>query len=121
MPMLKAMMQKKCQLIDYEKIENEDNKRLIFFGKYAGLAGMINSLWSLGQRLQQQGVDTPFLGIRQAYTYNSLEEAKAAVSEAGAVIAAEAFRLIYAPWSSDLPDTAMFRSAHRKLPIYCPP
>ncbi len=89
MPMLKAMMQQKCQLIDYEKIENEENKRLIFFGKYAGLAGMINSLWSLGQRLQQQGVDTPFLGIRQAYTYNSLEEAKAAVAEAGANIATE--------------------------------
>jgi alanine dehydrogenase len=89
MPMLKAMMQKKCNLIDYEKIENEENKRLIFFGKYAGLAGMINSLWSLGQRLQQQGVDTPFLGIRQAYTYNSLEEAKAAVAEAGAAIASD--------------------------------
>ncbi len=30
MPMLKAMMQAKCQLIDYEKIANEEGKRLIF-------------------------------------------------------------------------------------------
>lgn len=88
MPMLKAMMNKKCQLIDYEKIENEEGKRLIFFGKFAGLAGMINALWSMGQRLKAQGIENPFTGIRQAYTYDSLEEAKAAVSKAGAEIAA---------------------------------
>jgi saccharopine dehydrogenase (NAD+, L-lysine forming) len=87
MPMLKAMMERKCQLIDYEKIENEENKRLIFFGKFAGLAGMINSLWSLGQRLKVQGIETPFKNIRQAYTYNSLDDAKAAVSKAGEEIA----------------------------------
>lgn len=83
MPMLKAMMQAKCQLIDYEKIANEEGKRLIFFGHFAGLAGMINSLWSYGQRLKLEGVDTPFSNIRQAHTYNSLSEAMEAVSKAG--------------------------------------
>ncbi|NOU48658.1 MAG: hypothetical protein HOO86_16580 [Bacteroidales bacterium] len=87
MPMLRAMMDKKCQLIDYEKIENEENKRLIFFGRYAGLAGMINSLWSLGQRYKLQGIDTPFAHIRQAYTYPSLKQAYEAVSKAGYEIA----------------------------------
>lgn len=89
MPMLRAMMDKKCQLIDYEKIENDENKRLIFFGKFAGLAGMINSLWSLGQRLKVQGLITPFASIRQSFTYKSLDEAKAAVSKAGEEIAAK--------------------------------
>ncbi len=89
MPMLKALINKKSQLIDYEKIESDEGRRLIFFGKYAGLAGMINSLWSLGQRLQSQGVETPFGGIRQACTYDSLEEAKAAISAAGQAIARE--------------------------------
>ena len=28
--MLKVLMEKKCTLIDYEKIENEEGKRLIF-------------------------------------------------------------------------------------------
>lgn len=87
MPMLRAMMDKKCQLIDYEKIENEENKRLIFFGRYAGLAGMINSLWSLGQRYKLQGIDTPFAHIRQAYTYPSLKQAYEAISKAGYEIA----------------------------------
>ncbi|HSW68183.1 MAG TPA: bifunctional lysine ketoglutarate reductase /saccharopine dehydrogenase family protein [Bacteroidales bacterium] len=87
MPMLKRMMELKCNLIDYERIVDEQGKRLIFFGKYAGLAGMINSLWSLGQRLRYYGIETPFLRIRQAYLYSSLAEAKREISEVGKEIA----------------------------------
>ena len=36
MPMLRRMMELKCNLIDYEKVVDDQNKRLIFFGKYAG-------------------------------------------------------------------------------------
>lgn len=87
MPMLKTMMKKGCSLIDYERIVDDQNKRLIFFGKYAGLAGMINSLWSLGQRLKQYGYsDNPFISIKQSFQYDSLEEAKQHVSEAGRLI-----------------------------------
>jgi alpha-aminoadipic semialdehyde synthase len=63
MPMLKKMMEKKVNLIEYEKVVDEMGRRLIFFGRFAGLAGMINSLWSLGQRLKVQGIETPFLQI----------------------------------------------------------
>ncbi|MFA6924378.1 MAG: bifunctional lysine ketoglutarate reductase /saccharopine dehydrogenase family protein [Bacteroidales bacterium] len=83
MPMLKKMMELKCNLIDYEKITDEQGKRLIFFGKYAGLAGMINSLWALGLRLEHLGYKTPFLKIKQAHKYFSLEEAKKEISEVG--------------------------------------
>jgi alanine dehydrogenase len=87
MPMLKKMMELKCNLIDYEKIEDELGRRLIFFGRYAGLAGMINTLWSLGQRLKQQGIDTPFAKLKQAVHYNSLAEAKKEISGVGFEIA----------------------------------
>lgn len=87
MPMLKNMMEKKVNLIDYEKITDEMGRRLIFFGRFAGLAGMINSLWSLGQRFKEYGIETPFLRIRQSHTYGSLEEAKAVISEVGYEIA----------------------------------
>lgn len=88
MPMLKKMMQLGCNLIDYEKIADENNKRLIFFGRYAGLAGMINSLWSLGQRLTiQKHEKNPFLRIKQSCQYHSLEEAKKDISEVGYEIA----------------------------------
>ena len=87
MPMLKRMMELKCNLIEYERIVDEQGKRLIFFGKYAGLAGMINSLWSLGQRLKFYGMETPFLKIQQAHKYDSLAEARKVISEVGQEIA----------------------------------
>ncbi|MBE9480723.1 MAG: hypothetical protein IMY69_03385 [Bacteroidetes bacterium] len=87
MPMLKKMMEKKNNLIDYEKIMDEQGRRLIFFGKYAGLAGMINSLWSLGLRLKHFGLETPFIKIKQSHLYNSLEEAKNDISKVGFEIA----------------------------------
>ncbi|MCD4773466.1 MAG: hypothetical protein K8R41_08815 [Bacteroidales bacterium] len=87
MPMLKKMMEMKCNLIEYERISDDQGKRLIFFGKYAGLAGMINSLWSLGLRLNHFGIDTPFLKLKQSHKYNSLEEAKNDISKVGQEIA----------------------------------
>ncbi|MBW6479216.1 MAG: hypothetical protein K0B37_07290 [Bacteroidales bacterium] len=88
MPMLKQMMKMGCNLIDYEKVADEQGKRLIFFGKFAGLAGMINSLWSLGQRLKEKGyTDNPFLKVKQSYNYDSLAEAKKEISFVGREIA----------------------------------
>ena len=76
MPMLKKLMELKCNLIDYEKIADEKGKRLVFFGHYAGYAGMIESLYLFGQKLKQQGIETPLLKIRRPFEYASLEEAK---------------------------------------------
>lgn len=87
MPMLRKMMELGCNLIDYEKIVDEQGRRLIFFGRYAGLAGMINSLWSLGQRFREYGFETPFLKITQAHHYASLAEARKVISEVGQEIA----------------------------------
>jgi saccharopine dehydrogenase (NAD+, L-lysine forming) len=87
MPMLKRMMELKCNLIDYEKVEDELGRRLIFFGRFAGLAGMINTLWSFGQRYRELGIRTPFEIIRQAHTYNSLEDVRRDISKAGMEIA----------------------------------
>jgi len=82
MPMLRRMMELRCNLIDYEKITDEQNKRLIFFGNYAGLAGMINTFWSLGMRLREYGYpENPFLEIQQAHNYSSLAAARKHLSE----------------------------------------
>ncbi len=83
MPMLKKIMELGCQLIDYEKIVDEKNRRLIFFGRYAGLAGMIDSLWTFGQRMEWKEIDTPFRKIKQALRYKSLEEAKEEIKKVG--------------------------------------
>ncbi|MDP4280857.1 MAG: bifunctional lysine ketoglutarate reductase /saccharopine dehydrogenase family protein [Bacteroidota bacterium] len=87
MPMLRRMMEKKCNLIDYEKIVDEQGKRLIFFGKYAGFAGMINTLWALGLRLKEQGYTTNLLKLKQAHKYHSMKEAVDDISSIGQIIA----------------------------------
>ncbi len=91
MPLLKRMIEKKINLIEYEKIANDNGQRLIFFGRFAGLAGMINSLWSLGQRWLEMGYETPFAKLQQSHKYDSLEDAIHAVSMAGSEILEEGF------------------------------
>lgn len=83
MPMLQRMIDFKCTLIDYEKIVNEQGQRLLFFGKQAGQAGMIDSLWALGQRLNYEKKENPFSQIKQAYQYGSLTEAKEEIEKVG--------------------------------------
>lgn len=83
MPMLKRMMEVGSNLIDYEKITDESGKRLIFFGRFAGLAGAINSLWTLGERLDHLEIKNPFSHIKQSYRYSSLAEAIDAVKKVG--------------------------------------
>jgi alanine dehydrogenase len=83
MPMLKRLMERRCTLIDYEKIVDDKGRRLVFFGKQAGLAGMIDSLWALGQRLRQEGVRNPFSRIRHTPRYLSLVEAEEEVRKVG--------------------------------------
>ena len=83
MPLLKKMMELKCNLIDYERIVDESNRRLIFFGKYAGIAGMVETLHAFGQKLKLKGYTTPFEKLKQAYQYESIEEAKKVLSEIG--------------------------------------
>jgi alpha-aminoadipic semialdehyde synthase len=89
MPMLAKMLELGCTLIDYEKICDEEGRRLIFFGRFAGLAGMIDTLWALGQRLRRDGFPTPLAEIEQAHEYDSLHDAKIAIRKAGERIASE--------------------------------
>ena len=74
MPMFKKMMDLGCNLIDYEKIADERGRRLIFFGRYAGLVGMVDTLWILGQRFKSKNIDVPLNEIKQTVYYKDLDE-----------------------------------------------
>ncbi len=76
MPMLKKMMDLGCTLIDYERIVDATGKRLVFFGRYAGLAGMVDTLWAFGRRLHSEQIDTPFNGVKQTIHYKDLTDIK---------------------------------------------
>jgi alpha-aminoadipic semialdehyde synthase len=81
MPMLRRLMELGCHLIDYERITDEEGRRLVFFGRHAGLAGMINTLWMLGERWHRRGIDTPLRSIRQAHDFDCLEQARAVITD----------------------------------------
>ncbi len=83
MPTLARLLDLDCSLIDYEKVTDESGRRLVFFGRHAGLAGMIDTLWALGQRLEWEGHQTAFASIRPTREYANLEQAKQAVEKAG--------------------------------------
>jgi alanine dehydrogenase len=76
MPTLHRLMECGCQLIDYEKITDSQGRRLVFFGRYAGLAGMIDSLWALGRRLEYEGIPNPFIRVEPAHEYRDLNHVR---------------------------------------------
>ena len=104
MPLLQAILDKKITLMDYELVKGDDGLRIIFFGKFAGYAGVIDSLWLLGKRLNYEGIETPINKIMQATEYDMLDDAEEAIKVVGAEIA-----------ENGLPDTEMYR----KVPSNC--
>ena len=81
MPMLERMMDLGCSVIDYEKMVDEKGRRVLYFGNYAGHAGMVDTLWALGRRLDAEGMANPFTVLQPTHHYESLVEAKEAVGK----------------------------------------
>ncbi len=89
MPLLQKILDSGSTLIDYEKITDENGRRLVYFGRYAGDAGAIDILWLLGQNWKNRGWHTPFAEVKQALHYHSVEEAHHHIREIGQKIAAQ--------------------------------
>lgn len=101
MALLDEILAKNVRLVDYECIASEVNGgnvlgtdgsqlkpgkpvRKVAFGKFAGRAGMIDTLRMVGESLLKNvGVSTPFLNVSSAYMYSSYERALKDVQEAG--------------------------------------
>lgn len=65
MPMLKKIMDTGASLLDYEKIVDEKSRRLIFFGNWAGMAGISDTFRILGDRLEIERIKpNPFAGMK---------------------------------------------------------
>jgi alpha-aminoadipic semialdehyde synthase len=91
MPLLKACLKKNITLIDYEKIVDFYGGRLVFFGRFAGICGIVDSLHYLGRKFEWRGMKTPFSLIQPAYKYNSLEVLKLALAEVNVQIRRKGF------------------------------
>ncbi|GBP80004.1 hypothetical protein EVAR_68358_1 [Eumeta japonica] len=87
MPMLDTILTKNIRLIDYEKLMDDAGNRVVAFGKYAGVAGMINILHGIGLRLLALGHHTPFMHVGPAHNYRNSSMARQAIRDAGYEVA----------------------------------
>ncbi|VDD76863.1 unnamed protein product [Mesocestoides corti] len=87
MELLDTLLERNIRIVDYECMVDENDRRVLAFGKFAGYSGMVNALHGLGQRLLALGYTTPFMTIAMPQTYSSLEMAKQAIKNTGYEIA----------------------------------
>ena len=97
MPLLRTLLDQGGTLFDYELVTDEKGVRTIAFGRYAGLAGAIDTLWALGQRFESEGITTPFAAMRQSLDYPDLAAAEAAVDTLAAAIRSDGLPAGLAP------------------------
>uniref|UniRef100_A0A8C4UJ94 Aminoadipate-semialdehyde synthase n=1 Tax=Falco tinnunculus TaxID=100819 RepID=A0A8C4UJ94_FALTI len=83
MPLLDEILRQEIRLFDYEKMVDHKGMRVVAFGKWAGVAGMINILHGLGLRFLALGHNTPFMHIGMAHNYRNSSQAVQAVRDAG--------------------------------------
>lgn len=83
MTLLDEILSKGVRLIDYEKMVDHKGVRVVAFGKWAGVAGMINILHGMGLRFLALGHHTPFMHIGMAHNYRNSSQAVQAVRDAG--------------------------------------
>jgi alpha-aminoadipic semialdehyde synthase len=79
MLMLKELISAGSHLIDYEPIKNKDGDRLLYFGRYAGIVGMVNSLWILGMKWEKDGISNPFSDLKQVLEYGGISRVREAM------------------------------------------
>lgn len=89
MAMLQRLLDLGCSLVDYERVVDAQGRRLIFFSLHAGHAGMIDTLWTLGQRWQARGITTPLAEVKLTHQYASFAAAKEHLRAIGARLPTE--------------------------------
>jgi saccharopine dehydrogenase (NAD+, L-lysine forming) len=66
-PLLKAIVERDIRLIDYETLTDGQGRRLLGFGRYAGIVGAYNAFIALGRR-------TGRFDLKPAYRCTGIEE-----------------------------------------------
>ena len=79
--LLAAFIKKKITLIDYEHITGSLGQRLVYFGRYAGICGMIDTLHVFGRKAELQNNPNPFSDLKSAVHYGTYVSAKKALEQ----------------------------------------
>ncbi|WP_421875413.1 NAD(P)-dependent oxidoreductase [Marinoscillum sp.] len=67
--LLRSLLDQKIRMVDYETLTDQSGKRIIAFGRWAGIVGAYNGVWTYGQRYN-------LFNIRRANECFDLEDLK---------------------------------------------
>lgn len=67
--LLQAILEKNIRLIDYEALKDDQGNRVVAFGRWAGIVGAYNALWTYGKK-------TALYDIKRASECKDFEELK---------------------------------------------
>ncbi len=81
MPLLQKFLDEQATLFDYELITDENGVRTIAFGRYAGIAGAVDTFWATGQRLALTGERSWVNDIQQTWKYGDIAHLRKALNE----------------------------------------
>jgi saccharopine dehydrogenase (NAD+, L-lysine forming) len=74
--LLQEILRKKITLVDYETLTDQTGKRIIAFGRWAGIVGAYNGIWTYGQRYN-------LFNTRRAHTCFDLDDLWSEVAKIG--------------------------------------
>jgi len=76
MVLLQKFIDQKATLIDYEPIVDSNGKRTIAFGRFAGIAGAIDSFFVAGEKYLARNEISCLSQIKQTWQYASIDKVK---------------------------------------------
>ena len=88
--LLRTAIDRQIRLIDYEVITNAAGQRLIAFGKFAGMVGAHNALWTYAQRtksfdLPRMYMSRDYAEVKEIYKKTNIPPVKIALTGTGRV------------------------------------
>lgn len=95
--LLRTVCERNVTLLDYELLTDEQGRRLVAFGRFAGYAGMVTALHGLGDRLLTHGIRTPFLHVAMTQSYRDLKHIGESLDAIGREIADQGIDAELAP------------------------
>ncbi len=72
--LLRTILEKKIQLVDYEALKNKQHKRIIGFGRYAGIVGTYHAFRTYGLKFN-------LFELKPAYEYSDRDELEHALKQ----------------------------------------
>ena len=80
MGLLQTFLDRRATLIDYELMKNARGQRTIAFGRYAGIAGAVDSFHVAGKKYHMKKMPTALTQIKPTYRYETIANLEASLN-----------------------------------------